>query len=68
MCGRRLRLGGRKPACTLLHLGPGLGNGFANLHNANRGHTPMVNIVGDHANTPSQAFRRSAGERHRRGR
>ncbi|MEZ5383462.1 MAG: acetolactate synthase large subunit [Microthrixaceae bacterium] len=38
-----------KPACTLLHLGPGLGNGFANLHNARRGHTPMVNIVGDHA-------------------
>ena len=38
-----------KPAATLLHLGPGLGNGFANLHNARRGHTPVVNIVGDHA-------------------
>lgn len=38
-----------KPASTLLHLGPGLGNGFANLHNARRGHSPVVNIVGDHA-------------------
>ncbi|MEZ5244172.1 MAG: acetolactate synthase large subunit [Acidimicrobiales bacterium] len=38
-----------KPAATLLHLGPGLGNGLANLHNARRGHTPIVNIVGDHA-------------------
>lgn len=38
-----------KPAATLLHLGPGLGNGFANLHNARRAHTPMINIVGDHA-------------------
>ena len=38
-----------KPAATLLHLGPGLGNGLANLHNARRGHVPMVNIVGDHA-------------------
>jgi acetolactate synthase-1/2/3 large subunit len=38
-----------KPAATLLHLGPGLGNGLANLHNARRGRTPMVNIVGDHA-------------------
>lgn len=38
-----------KPAGTLLHLGPGLGNGFANLHNARRAHTPIVNIVGDHA-------------------
>jgi acetolactate synthase-1/2/3 large subunit len=37
------------PACTLLHLGPGLGNGMANLHNARRAATPMVNIVGDHA-------------------
>lgn len=37
------------PACTLLHLGPGLGNGLANLHNARRAHTPMVNVVGDHA-------------------
>jgi acetolactate synthase I/II/III large subunit len=38
-----------RPAATLLHLGPGLGNGLANLHNARRGHTPIVNIVGDHA-------------------
>jgi acetolactate synthase-1/2/3 large subunit len=38
-----------KPAATLLHLGPGLGNGLANLHNARRGHVPVVNIVGDHA-------------------
>ena len=37
------------PAATLLHLGPGLGNGLANLHNARRASTPMVNIVGDHA-------------------
>ena len=38
-----------EPAATLLHLGPGLGNGIANLHNARRAHTPMINIVGDHA-------------------
>jgi len=38
-----------KPAATLLHLGPGLGNGLANLHNARKGHTGIVNIVGDHA-------------------
>ncbi len=38
-----------KPAATLLHLGPGLANGLANLHNARRAHTPIVNIVGDHA-------------------
>ena len=38
-----------KPAITLLHLGPGLGNGIANLHNARRAATPIVNIVGDHA-------------------
>ena len=39
----------RKPAATLLHLGPGLGNALANIHNARKGHVPMVNIVGDHA-------------------
>ena len=39
----------RKPASTLLHLGPGLGNALANIHNAKKGHVPMVNIVGDHA-------------------
>ncbi len=38
-----------KPAATLLHLGPVLANGLANLHNARRAHTPMVNIVGEHA-------------------
>ena len=38
-----------RPACTLLHLGPGLANGLANLHNARRARTPIVNIVGDHA-------------------
>ena len=38
-----------KPAATLLHLGPGLANGLANLHNARRATTPIVNIVGDHA-------------------
>jgi acetolactate synthase-1/2/3 large subunit len=38
-----------KPAATLLHLGPGLGNGFANLHNAKRGSSRMINLVGDHA-------------------
>ncbi|MGQ4483764.1 acetolactate synthase large subunit [Streptomyces sp. SAS_276] len=37
------------PAATLLHLGPGLGNGLANLHNARRAGTPVVNLVGDHA-------------------
>ena len=37
-----------KPACTLLHLGPGLGNGLANLHNAGRAQVPIVNIVGQH--------------------
>lgn len=40
-----------KPAATLLHLGPGLGNGLANLHNARKAATPMVNVVGDHATT-----------------
>jgi acetolactate synthase I/II/III large subunit len=42
------RMAGR-PAATLLHLGPGLGNGIANLHNARRARTPLVNVVGDHA-------------------
>jgi acetolactate synthase-1/2/3 large subunit len=42
------RMAGR-PAATLLHLGPGLGNGLANLHNARRGRTALVNVVGDHA-------------------
>src|SRR4051794_29902031 len=38
-----------RPAASLLHLGPGLGNGLANLHNARRARTPLINIVGDHA-------------------
>src|SRR5271155_3120112 len=42
------RIAGR-PAAVLLHLGPGLGNGLANLHNAKRAHSPVVNVVGDHA-------------------
>jgi acetolactate synthase-1/2/3 large subunit len=43
-----------KPAATLLHLGPGLGNGLANLHNARRARTPIVNVVGDHATYHAQ--------------
>lgn len=39
----------RKPACTLLHLGPGLANGMANLHNARKAGSGVVNIVGEHA-------------------
>ena len=42
------------PAATLLHLGPGLGNGLANLHNARRAKVPVVNIVGDHARYHTQ--------------
>lgn len=42
------RMSGR-PAATLLHLGPGLGNGLANLHNARRASSPVLNVVGDHA-------------------
>ena len=38
-----------KAAITLLHLGPGLANGMANLHNAKKAHVPIINIVGDHA-------------------
>lgn len=38
-----------KPACTLLHLGPGYGNGLANLHNGRRAFSPVVNVIGDHA-------------------
>lgn len=42
------RMTGR-PAATLLHLGPGFANGLANLHNARRARTPVVNWIGDHA-------------------
>ncbi len=38
-----------RPAAALLHLGPGLGNGLANLHNARRANTPLLAVVGDHA-------------------
>ncbi len=38
-----------KPAATMMHLGPGLANGLANLHNAKRARVPLLNIVGDHA-------------------
>jgi acetolactate synthase-1/2/3 large subunit len=38
-----------KPAATLLHLGPGMVNGLANMHNARRAFTPVVNVIGDHA-------------------
>ncbi len=43
-----------RPAATLLHLGCGLGNGLANLHNARKGRTPLLNIVGDHASYHTQ--------------
>ena len=52
--GRRLRAHGRRPASTLLHLGPGLANGLANLHNAHRALSPVVNIVGEHAHVSPQ--------------
>ena len=39
----------RNPASTLLHLGPGLANGLANLHNARKAGSGVVNIVGEHA-------------------
>ncbi len=42
------RLAG-KPALTLLHLGPGFANGLANLHNARRAYSPVVNLIGEHA-------------------
>src|SRR5437763_1491282 len=42
------------PGATLLHLGPGLGNGLANLHNARRAASPIVNVVGDHATYHAQ--------------
>src|ERR1700730_16486483 len=38
----------RRPAATLLHLGPGLGNALSNLHNARKARSPVVNIVGQH--------------------
>jgi acetolactate synthase-1/2/3 large subunit len=38
-----------KPAMTLLHLGPGFANGIANLHNARRAKSPVLNVIGEHA-------------------
>ncbi|UOD49577.1 acetolactate synthase large subunit [Orrella daihaiensis] len=38
-----------KPAATLLHLGPGLGNGLANLHNARKARSGIINVIGQHA-------------------
>ena len=43
-----------KPACTLLHLGPGLANGASNLHNARKANSPVINVVGDHATYHAQ--------------
>lgn len=44
------RVAGR-PAASLLHLAPGLANGMANLHNAQKARSPVINIVGEHATT-----------------
>src|SRR5438477_8458276 len=43
-----------RPASTLLHRGPGLSNGLANIHNAHRALSPIVNIVGEHATMHGQ--------------
>ena len=48
------RLAG-KPALTLLHLGPGFANGIANLHNARRARTPLINLIGEHATWHQEA-------------
>ena len=57
------RMTGR-PASTLLHLGPGLSNGLANLHNAHRALSPVVNIVGEHG-TYHRQVRSAASFEHR---
>ena len=44
-----------KPALCLLHLGPGLANGVANLHNAKRARTPLLNVIGEHASWHMEA-------------
>jgi acetolactate synthase-1/2/3 large subunit len=44
-----------KPALCLLHLGPGLANGVANLHNAKRARTPLLNVIGEHASWHKEA-------------
>ena len=55
-----------RPAATLLHCGPGLANGIANLHNARRAGVPMLNCVGDQA-TYHRAARRGVADRRHRG-
>ena len=57
------RVAGR-PAATLLHLGPGLGNGLANLHNARRARTPDRQHRGRSCDVP-HSLRRTARIRHR---
>ncbi len=47
-----------RPAATLLHTGPGFGNGLANVHNAKKARVPMVNIVGDTRPITSNTTRR----------
>ena len=54
-----------RPAATLLHLGPGLGNGIANLHNAKKAQSGIVNIVGEHVTTHLR-LQPAAGRRYRR--
>ena len=56
------------PAAVLLHLGPGLGNGLANLHNARRAGSGVVTVVGEHA-TGHQKYDAplAVGHRGRRG-
>ena len=44
-----------KPAMNLLHLGPGFANGIANLHNANRARSPVLNVIGEHATWHKEA-------------
>ena len=51
----------RKPALTLLHLGPGLANALTNLHNAKRAGTPLVNLVGEMPVAWAGSERRSSG-------
>ena len=54
-----------KPACTLLHLGPGLANSLANLHNASRARVPIINLVGQHATYHLRYVKHSARLRYR---
>jgi acetolactate synthase-1/2/3 large subunit len=47
-----------RPALTLTHLGPGFANGLANLHNARRARTPIVNVIGDQMTWHRRSMRR----------